>query len=388
MAAVTLERVSKVYQSGKSQVTAVKDVSLEIADREFIVLVGPSGCGKSTTLRMVAGLEEVTSGKIRIGEQTVNNVAPKDRDIAMVFQNYALYPHMTVYKNMAFGLKMRRVPKVEIRRKVGAAAELLGITHLLDRKPKQLSGGERQRVAVGRAIVRQPKAFLFDEPLSNLDAQLRVQMRSELKKLHRRLQTTVVYVTHDQEEAMTLGDRIVVMHAGMVHQTGRPLEVFSAPVNRFVAQFVGTPPMNFFDGELVVRDGAVLFETAGGAVRLSGELSARLQGYTGRRMILGVRPEALGLGAPSQRPESPDEATSTGLPMRVQVVEPLGENTDVYLQPTVGGQVVARVPSRSGISEGSMVNVFLDVSRTNVFEPGETGLNVALNGYGAQSSAN
>jgi len=388
MAAVALEHVTKVYPSGKNGVTAVSDVSLEIADREFVVLVGPSGCGKSTTLRVVAGLEEVSSGLIRIGGSVVNNVAPKDRDIAMVFQNYALYPHMTVYKNMAFGLKMRRVPRDEIQRKVHGAAELLGITPLLDRKPKQLSGGERQRVAVGRAIVRQPQAFLFDEPLSNLDARLRVQMRSELKKLHRRLRITVIYVTHDQEEAMTLGDRIVVMESGVVQQSGPPLDVYSHPINRFVAGFVGTPPMNFFDGRLVTRDGALFFETAGGALQMPPGLSDRLQPYAGRQMILGARPETLDLVAAPEGWMASGEAAQARLPMRVQVVEPLGESSDVYLQPAEGGQVVARVSSQVGVTEGSTVHVALDVSRAHVFEPGETGSNVALNGYGAQTSAN
>ncbi len=388
MASVALKSVSKVYGSGNNRIAAVSDVSLEIADREFIVLVGPSGCGKSTTLRMVAGLEEVSSGTIRIGDRVVNDVAPKDRDIAMVFQNYALYPHMSVYRNMAFGLKMRRVPKNEIRRTVGQAAELLGITHLLERKPKQLSGGERQRVAVGRAIVRQPQAFLFDEPLSNLDAQFRVQMRSELKKLHRRLQTTVIYVTHDQEEAMTLGDRIVVLRSGVVQQCGPPLEVYSRPVNRFVARFVGTPPMNFFSGRIATRNGGVVFETANGAVEMPGDLAARLERHVGKEMVLGFRPETLRLSRRPDQPTSADRAAPGPLPMRIQVVEPLGEKTDVYLQPADGGQVVARVSSDAGITEGSTVNVFLDCGRVHVFEPGEMGLNVALNGYGAQSSAN
>ena len=259
---------------------------------------------------------------------------------------------------------------------------------MLERKPKQLSGGERQRVAVGRAIVRQPQAFLFDEPLSNLDAQFRVQMRSELKKLHRRLQTTVIYVTHDQEEAMTLGDRIVVLRSGVVQQCGPPLEVYSRPVNRFVARFVGTPPMNFFSGRIATRNGGVVFETANGAVEMPGDLAARLERYVGKDMVLGFRPETLRLSRRPDQPTSADRAAPGTLPMRIQVVEPLGEKTDVYLQPADGGQVVARVSSDAGITEGSTVNVFLDCRRVHVFEPGEMGLNVALNGYGAQSSAN
>ncbi|HHW15219.1 MAG TPA: sn-glycerol-3-phosphate ABC transporter ATP-binding protein UgpC, partial [Firmicutes bacterium] len=251
MASVTLKGVSKRF----GNVTAVDNVNLEIADREFVVLVGPSGCGKTTTLRMVAGLEEITEGEIYIGERLVNDVAPKDRDIAMVFQNYALYPHMNVYDNMAFALKIRKVRRDEIDRRVRAAAQLLGIENLLDRKPKALSGGQRQRVALGRAIVREPKVFLMDEPLSNLDAKLRVQMRSELSKLHNRLQTTVIYVTHDQTEAMTMGDRIVVMKDGKVQQVGTPLDIYEHPANVFVAGFIGSPAMNFFQVRLDEANG-------------------------------------------------------------------------------------------------------------------------------------
>ncbi len=248
MAEVLLDNVRKVYSNGHE---AVKGVSLHIADGEFLVLVGPSGCGKSTTLRMVAGLEDATGGTIQIGGRVVNDVHPKDRDIAMVFQNYALYPHMTVAKNMGFALKLRGVPKTDVDRRVAEAARMLGIHDLLDRKPKQLSGGQRQRVAVGRAIVREPRAFLFDEPLSNLDAKLRVTTRAELKGLHQRLKTTTIYVTHDQEEAMTLGDRIVVMSQGVIQQVGAPMDVYRHPANRFVAGFIGTPPMNFLDGQIV-----------------------------------------------------------------------------------------------------------------------------------------
>src|SRR4051812_48744559 len=257
MAHVELEQVSKVYPGN---VKAVDAIDLDIADQEFVVLVGPSGCGKSTTLRMVAGLEEITGGTIKIGDRVVNNLPPKDRDIAMVFQNYALYPHMTVYKNMAFALKLRKMPKAEIEQRVMQAAKILDINHLLDRKPKQLSGGQRQRVAVGRAIVREPAAFLFDEPLSNLDAKLRVTTRAELKRLHQRLKTTTIYVTHDQEEAMTLGDRIVVMKDGVIQQADTPLKTYSNPVNRFVAGFIGMPPMNFFDGAIKLADGQLVFE--------------------------------------------------------------------------------------------------------------------------------
>src|SRR5271169_6346448 len=257
MASVVLDKVSKIYPGG---VRAVSSIDLTVGDEEFIVLVGPSGCGKTTTLRMVAGLEDISEGTIRIGERVVNQVAPKDRDIAMVFQNYALYPHMTVYKNMAFGLKLRGMPKAQIKQRVGEAAKILEIEHLLQRKPRQLSGGERQRVAVGRAIVREPAAFLFDEPLSNLDAKLRVTTRAELKRLHLRLKTTTIYVTHDQEEAMTLGDRIVVMRDGIIQQADTPLNTYNYPVNRFVAGFIGMPPMNFFDGAIKLVDGEMVFE--------------------------------------------------------------------------------------------------------------------------------
>src|SRR4051812_34011060 len=257
MAQVVLEKISKIYPGN---VKAVDSIDLAIKDQEFVVLVGPSGCGKSTTLRMVAGLEEISSGTIRIGDRVVNDVPPKDRDIAMVFQNYALYPHMTVYKNMAFGLKLRKMPKAQIDQRVNEAAKILDIGHLLDRKPKALSGGQRQGVAVGRAIVREPAAFLFDEPLSNLDAKLRVTTRAELKRLHQRLKTTTIYVTHDQEEAMTLGDRIVVMKDGIIQQSDTPLKTYSSPVNRFVAGFIGMPPMNFFDGTIKAVDGKLIFE--------------------------------------------------------------------------------------------------------------------------------
>src|SRR5450432_3942374 len=257
MAKVELEKVSKIYPGN---VKAVNAIDLSIKDQEFVVLVGPSGCGKSTTLRMVAGLEEISEGTIRIGERVVNDVPPKDRDIAMVFQNYALYPHMSVYKNMAFGLKLRGMPKAQIQQRVAQAAKILDIEHLLERKPKALSGGQRQRVAVGRAIVREPAAFLFDEPLSNLDAKLRVTTRAELKRLHQRLKTTTIYVTHDQEEAMTLGDRIVVMKDGLIQQADTPLRTYNYPNNRFVAGFIGMPPMNFFDGTIKLSDGKMVFE--------------------------------------------------------------------------------------------------------------------------------
>lgn len=390
MATVELDRVSKVYP-GKQAVKAVDNVTIHIADREFLVLVGPSGCGKSTTLRMVAGLEDISSGTIRIGDRVVNDVAPKDRDIAMVFQNYALYPHMTVYNNMAFGLKMRRVPSAEIQEKVARAARMLGIEHLLGRKPKALSGGERQRVAVGRAIVRTPRAFLFDEPLSNLDARLRIQMRSELKKLHRELKTTAIYVTHDQEEAMTLGDRIAVMKGGIVQQCASPVEVYERPANRFVAGFVGIPPMNFFAGKVVQADGRLRFDTGFGLLDVTDALGNAVRRHSGQEFVLGARPEVLALhsdggGAAAGRTAS--GGTACGLAMKITVIEVLGSDKDVYLETPLGGQVVARVPVATPVSEGSSVLVGFDAARVHLFEAGETGVNVGLNGYGAAPSAN
>src|SRR5512144_1284577 len=289
MAQVVLKDLNKKYD----EVHAVKDVNLTIRDKEFMVFVGPSGCGKTTTLRMVAGLEEITSGEISIGDRIVNDLPPKDRDIAMVFQNYALYPHMSVYDNMAFGLKMRKFPKTEIAKRVGEAAEILGIHELLKRKPRQLSGGQRQRVAVGRAIVRHPQVFLFDEPLSNLDAKLRVQMRVELKRLHDRLETTAIYVTHDQVEAMTLGDRVVVMKDGWVQQVGEPLELYHAPVNRFVAGFLGSPATNFAAVRVHDVDGALHAASDGFRIDVPPEIGPRLRSYAGRDVTMGIRPEDL-----------------------------------------------------------------------------------------------
>ncbi|MFO0839186.1 MAG: ATP-binding cassette domain-containing protein [Phycisphaerae bacterium] len=389
MAEVLLENVCKVFPGG---VTAVDNVNLQIADREFIVLVGPSGCGKSTTLRMVAGLEDISSGVIRIGERVVNDVAPKDRDIAMVFQNYALYPHMTVRKNLAFGLMLRRdngfwdnpiwavlaPPKYRaarqerhaIEKRVAEAARMLGIEGLLARKPKELSGGQRQRVAVGRAIVREPKAYLFDEPLSNLDAKLRVEMRAELKRLHRQVQTTTIYVTHDQEEAMTLGERIVVMKDGLVQQVAPPFEVYERPVNRFVAGFVGTPPMNFLDGRLVRVDGALAFEDGESRLKLSAAQQQALAGYADKLVTLGVRPDALSLGG---------DANGATLKAQVGVVEPLGDRMDVIVSTALHRHIVCRVDGRTRVRESENIAVHLDMSRVHFFEPAGAGRNLTLN---------
>ncbi len=331
MAQVTLKDLNKKYD----EVHAVKNVNLTIRDKEFMVFVGPSGCGKTTTLRMVAGLEEITSGEIMIGDRVVNDLPPKDRDIAMVFQNYALYPHMSVYDNMAFGLKMRKFPKPEIEKRVREAAEILGIQELLKRKPRQLSGGQRQRVAVGRAIVRHPQVFLFDEPLSNLDAKLRVQMRVELKRLHERLETTAIYVTHDQVEAMTLGSRVVVMKDGFVQQVGEPMEIYSRPQNKFVAGFIGSPAMNFVPSTIAEQGGALYAESAGVKLRVPADRVASLGGYKGQPVTVGIRPEDLRVAAPG-------EALDTSFDAVVEVVEPLG--AEILLDTSMGGQsVVARV---------------------------------------------
>ena len=385
MAEVALEKVTKIYPGG---VRAVNNLSLRITDREFVVLVGPSGCGKSTTLRLVAGLEEVTAGRILIGDRLVNDVPPKDRDIAMVFQNYALYPHMTVYKNMAFGLKLRRVPRQEIDRQVHEAARMLGIGDLLERKPKALSGGQRQRVAVGRAIVRTPKAFLFDEPLSNLDANLRIEMRTELKKLHRKLATTTIYVTHDQEEAMTLGDRVVVMKDGVVHQGAAPQEVYQRPVNRFVAGFVGTPPMNFFAGRMVAEGGRLYFDQGSDRLRLPERLASRLAGRQGQRMVLGLRPEAL-----SDAPQGKFAGQENTLDVTVSVVEPLGDKMDLYAQTATHERIICRLDARSpwgggvAIQDATKLTLHLAMDQVHVFEPGDEGVNVSLESAGEQASA-
>src|SRR5215475_7791771 len=313
MARVAMRGLHKKYD----EVHAVKDVNLDIRDQEFVVLVGPSGCGKTTTLRMVAGLESITSGHISIDEKVVNDLPPMDRDIAMVFQNYALYPHMSVYDNMAFGLKMRKFDRGDIAKRVKDAAEVLGIQELLKRKPRQLSGGQRQRVALGRAIVRHPQVFLFDEPLSNLDAKLRVQMRVELKKIHDRLGTTAIYVTHDQVEAMTLGDRVVVMKDGVVQQVGEPLELYNRPANRFVAGFIGSPAMNFATVKVSERGGAVWAENDGIRIKVPAEIAGRLRPHIGKEATLGIRPEDIHLASAA-------DPQDLGFDVMVEVVERLG----------------------------------------------------------------
>ena len=369
MADVSLENVTKVFPGGT---VAVKDFTLDIRNQEFIVLVGPSGCGKSTTLRMVAGLEETTGGTIRIGDRVVNDVPPKDRDIAMVFQNYALYPHMTVYKNMAFGLKLRRFPKDEIERRVREAARILGIEELLARKPKALSGGQRQRVAVGRAIVRQPQAFLFDEPLSNLDAKLRVEMRAELKRLHHRLQTTVIYVTHDQAEAMTLGDRVVVMHEGEIQQVAPPLTVYDYPVNRFVAGFLGTPAMNFLEGRIVADGAGTYFQADSTRIRLPDAIVGRVQNYAGKGVTLGVRPEDIGYAASGKF-----AGTENVLSTIVRVVEPLGDEQIVHVSGPAEAEIVCKLDAHIRVTVDERMDAYLDTGRIHLFDD-QTGDNISL----------
>ena len=353
-----------IYKRYAGNVTAVSDFTLDIEDKEFIILVGPSGCGKSTTLRMIAGLEEISEGELYIGGKLMNDVAPKDRDIAMVFQNYALYPHMTVFENMAFGLKLRKTPKDEINKRVKEAAKILDIEHLLDRKPKALSGGQRQRVALGRAIVRDPKVFLMDEPLSNLDAKLRVAMRTEINKLHKRLQTTFIYVTHDQTEAMTMGTRIVVMKDGIVQQVDSPANLYQRPCNMFVAGFIGSPQMNFINATLVKKDSGLFAEFNGESILIPEGKASRpeVQEYIGKEVVIGIRPEDI----------HDDESFVANNPQcvakaNVDVTEMMGAETYLYL--TIGGApFVARVNQRSTAKLGDTIDVVLDSNKIHIFD--------------------
>jgi multiple sugar transport system ATP-binding protein len=356
MARVLMRSLNKKYD----EVHAVIDVNLEIHDQEFVVLVGPSGCGKTTTLRMVAGLESITSGNISIDEKVVNALAPMDRDIAMVFQNYALYPHMSVYDNMAFGLKMRKFDKAEIARRVKEAAEILGIQELLRRKPRQLSGGQRQRVALGRAIVRHPQVFLFDEPLSNLDAKLRVQMRVELKKLHERLGTTAIYVTHDQVEAMTLGDRVVVMRDGRVQQVGDPMELYSTPANRFVAGFLGSPAMNFAGVRIAAQNGGLWAEREGIRIKVPQPIVPRLGDYAGKEVTFGVRPEDMHIAGEGDPSDLSFDAA-------VEVVERLG--SEILLDVAVGSAtMVASVAPTATAKVHEKLRLAVNPERLHFFD--------------------
>lgn len=359
MANVRLQHVFKRYEKN---VTVVNDVSIDIADREFVVLVGPSGCGKSTTLRMIAGLEEISDGKIFIDEIAVNDVQPKDRDIAMVFQNYALYPHMTVHENLAFGLKMRKYGKSDIQERVTQTADLLGIGELLDRKPKALSGGQRQRVALGRAIVRRPKVFLFDEPLSNLDANLRAQMRTEISRLDKQLGITMVYVTHDQIEAMSMGDRIVVMNNGIVQQIDTPLAIYNKPLNRFVAGFIGSPTMNFFDGK-IVRNGSLVFEHTSTKLRLplSASRTQAMMDFVERPVTLGIRPEHI-----AAKPMGESFRQVSAL---IEVTEPVGNEIFLYFKlDKAAEQFVSRVPADTHPASGEIFPLYFDISKLHFFD--------------------
>ena len=361
MASLSLKHIYKKYPGG---VTAVSDFNLEVKDKEFLVLVGPSGCGKTTTLRMIAGLEEITEGELFIGDRLVNDVAPKDRKIAMVFQNYALYPHMSVYENMAFGLKLNKTPKEEIKRRVEEAARILDITHLLDRKPKALSGGQKQRVALGRAIVRNPMVFLLDEPLSNLDAKLRAAMRTELTKLHNRVGTTFVYVTHDQVEAMTMATRIVVMKDGLIQQVDTPQNLYDSPVNIFVAGFIGTPQMNFINGTLTKEGEDVFFNFENNAIKLPADKANNpaLQEYIGKEVVAGLRPECI-----HDEPMQLAALEESTVDAFVDVTELMG--AEIYLYLNIGEtNLIARVSSRSASRAGDTIKVAFDTSRLHIFD--------------------
>jgi len=361
MAKVELKKVTKKYP-GQTDFT-IKPLDLFIKDKEFMILVGPSGCGKTTTLRMIAGLEEVTSGEIYIGDRLVNDVSPKDRDIAMVFQNYALYPHMNVYDNMAFGLKLRGVPKSEIDKRVLEAARILGIEDYLNRKPRELSGGQRQRVALGRAIVREPKVFLMDEPLSNLDAKLRVHMRAEIIKLHQKLQTTMIYVTHDQVEAMTMGDRIAVFNHGVIQQVGEPQSLYDKPANKFVAGFIGSPAMNFFNGKIIVKEEKFYFKGQGMEFKINPSFWDSLKGYVNKEVILGIRPEHIALDYLKKFPVDENIIGATTV-----VVEPMGAEYFITMK-VDENEFMIRVPPEAEPVAGKKENIVINIEKTHFFDP-------------------
>lgn len=380
MAAISLMNVTKDFGNKKHPIRAVDDLTLDIRDQELLVLLGPSGCGKTTTLRLVAGLERTSTGTIAIGGNRVNDVAPKDRDVAMVFQDYALYPHLSVFDNLAFGLKMRRTPRDEIRLRVGEVAKLLALDELLARKPHSLSGGQKQRVAFGRAIVRRPNVYLFDEPLANLDAQLRAQLRVELKRMQRSLGMTAMYVTHDQHEAMSLGDRVAVMKDGRIQQCAEPLEVYEHPANRFVAGFVGTPPMNFLEGRLACDAHRPRFVFDWGCVPLPEKLarSAGEAGHDGKRMVMGIRPERIRLLDSAGNEES--------ITLQVTMVEPLGDRLEAHLRMSDGQVAIAKLPASARVREGQETRVIFAPEGIALFEPGPLGANLGLNGDGSKCS--
>lgn len=361
MASVKLKNVYKRYAGG---VTAVNDFNMDIEDKEFIILVGPSGCGKTTTLRMIAGLEDISEGELYIGDKLVNDVDPKNRDIAMVFQNYALYPHMTVFENMSFGLRLRKIPKDEIKRRVHEAAKILDIEHLLDRRPKALSGGQRQRVALGRAIVREPKVFLMDEPLSNLDAKLRVQMRTEINKLHQKLQTTFIYVTHDQTEALTMGTRIVVMKDGYVQQIDTPQALYERPCNMFVAGFIGSPQMNFINAKVEKRGDGIYLTFGKDTIKLPEGKAKKLEGtdYIGKEVILGIRPECL-----HDEPAFLEQMADSLVEARIELTENLGSETYLYMV-VDDVDFTARVNPRTKARAGDIIKMAFDTNRIHLFD--------------------
>ena len=360
MASVTFDHVYKRF----GDVVAVNDLNIDVEDKEFLVFVGPSGCGKTTSLRLLAGLEEISEGNIMIGDRVVNDVPPKDRDIAMVFQSYALYPHMSVYDNMAFGLKLRKTPKADIDRRVKEAANILDIGHLLDRKPKQLSGGQRQRVAVGRAIVREPSVFLFDEPLSNLDAKLRVQTRAQLTRLHQRLATTFIYVTHDQVEAMTMASRIAVMKDGILQQIASPQELYDHPYNVFVAGFIGSPSMNFFDATLVESDGKLEINTGGFRLEVPEEKANEWRAFKGREVIFGIRPEDI-----HAKPFVPPSILESSMTAQVDVTELMGNEIFLYLLSKDEKQFIARVDPRVKVTTGDQLDLAVNMANAHIFDP-------------------
>ncbi|MBF0522081.1 MAG: sn-glycerol-3-phosphate ABC transporter ATP-binding protein UgpC [Candidatus Omnitrophica bacterium] len=359
MAQVSLKDVSKFYRAG---VPAVDSISLGVENKEFLVLVGPSGCGKSTTLRMIAGLEEISSGKIWIGNTLVNDIPAKDRDIAMVFQNYSLYPHMTVFENMSFGLRLRKYPKQEIERRVVEAAEILGIRSMLDRRPRQLSGGERQRVALGRAIVRKPQVFLFDEPLSNLDAKMRVQMRTEIHKLRMRLQTTFIYVTHDQVEAMTLGDRIIVMRDGKIQQCADPMTIYDKPANKFVASFIGSPPINLMQGRIIKKERKYFFDEGKFQVKIVEEMHKDVLSYVGKEVIMGIRSEDI-----YDKLFVSEASLETTVRAACEVVEPLGSEVYLYLN-SGKNSFIARVGAHNRPDVNKDMDLVFDMSKVHFFD--------------------
>ena len=366
MAKVELKHIGKVYPDSNAH--AVTDANITIEDREFCVFVGPSGCGKSTTLRMIAGLEDITEGDLLIDGEKMNDIPPKDRDIAMVFQNYALYPHMSVFDNMAFGLKIRKMPKEEIEKRVNEAAKQLDLTQYLNRKPKALSGGQRQRVAVGRAIVRNPKVFLFDEPLSNLDAKLRVTMRSELAALHNRLQATMIYVTHDQIEAMTLGTKIVVMKDGVIQQIGAPLYLYNNPINKFVAGFIGTPPMNFLTVKVLEKNGKIVCDEGSFEINPTDEQAKYLKDYVNKEVTFGIRPEDLTY---VEKPAAKDD-----MQMKITNKEPLGAETHLYLVSNKGQSIIAKTTANADFRLGDSVNVVPNMEKAKFFSMEEGELNI------------